>query len=150
MNTLQFTNSTGVGVAYKTDIIGNQMGKFTVSEVIGLDTIDEQRLFQFAQLPYDFAEFKKFAVDNNLRFTVVRSNSTEVINTEKYTATFDVDGGTPEVDSVILEVGSLISEPEDVTKEGLTLTGWSADGENVWDFEADVITSDVTLTAIWE
>lgn len=150
MNTLQFTTSTGIDVAYKTDIIGNQRGKFTVSQVVGLDTVDEQMLFQFKQLPYDFVEFKKFAIDNNLKFTVVRLDSTEVINTEKYTATFDVAGGTPEVDSVILEVGSLITAPEDITKEGLTLTGWSDDGENLWDFEADVITSDVTLTAIWE
>lgn len=68
-----------------------------------------------------------------------------------YTVTFDPNGGTLEGDATIkVKEGNKIPVPT-VTKDGSILTGWyaGAKANTKWDFENDVVTSDVTLKAWW-
>ena len=67
------------------------------------------------------------------------------INT--YTVTFDANGGVGG-ESITATYGSKIS-PISVTKEGYTFLDWYLDGTK-WDFEADTVKGNITLTAKWE
>ena len=69
----------------------------------------------------------------------------------KYTVTFDPNGGTLDGPTTIqVKEGGKIPVPT-VTKDGSILTGWyaGAKANTKWDFENDVVTSDVTLKAWW-
>ena len=68
-------------------------------------------------------------------------------NTNYYTITFDTDGGSS-IDSIVVANNDTLEEPASPTKEGYTFLYWELDGEE-YDFTTKV-TSDITLTAIWE
>lgn len=67
--------------------------------------------------------------------------------TEKYTVTFDSDGGT-EIASVQVEKGKKITKPEDPSKEHYVFDGWYLD-DTEWVFESDTVTKNTALTAKW-
>ena len=68
-----------------------------------------------------------------------------------HTVRFDSNGGTP-VQNVTVEDGNRIARPADPTKDGYAFVGWYKDAAltNVWDFETDTVTDDVTLYAKWK
>lgn len=68
-----------------------------------------------------------------------------------FTITFNTTGGS-EVSSVQLRKGEYVTEPEDPTLTGYLFEGWYSDELNttLWDFEADVVSEDVTLYAGWK
>ncbi len=72
---------------------------------------------------------------------------------EEYcTVTFDTDGGS-EVDSVEVKKGEKLIPPQTPTKSSADceyeFLGWYQ-GNTEWDFEKDVVTEDMTLTAKWK
>ena len=67
--------------------------------------------------------------------------------TEKYTVTFDSDGGT-EIASVQVEKGKKITKPEDPSKEHYVFGGWYLEDAE-WVFESDTVTKNTALTAKW-
>ena len=69
-------------------------------------------------------------------------------NTNKYTVTFDSDGGSS-VESQTVAKNSKITQPTDPTKEGHIFKGWY-NGNTQWSFENDTVKNNVTLTAKWE
>lgn len=71
------------------------------------------------------------------------------INTvaDKYTVTFDSNGGTP-VPSQEVEDGGKVTEPTPPTKAGHRFVGWSYTG--LWDFDNDTVSGDMQLYANWE
>lgn len=68
----------------------------------------------------------------------------------RYTVTFESDGGTIIPAQSIAENEKVII-PEEPTKEGCFFEGWyqEADHINIWNFETDIIESDITLYAKW-
>lgn len=71
----------------------------------------------------------------------------------KYTATFEVEGGTAPANQVVSYEDKL-TKPEDPAVEGQNFLGWlykfesdSDWSEEYWDFENDVVTENVTLKA---
>jgi uncharacterized repeat protein (TIGR02543 family) len=66
-----------------------------------------------------------------------------------YEVSFDVAGGTPEISTVKVEKGKLVSEPTAPTRDGYELVGWFLDGEE-WVFASDKVTKNITLVAQWE
>lgn len=65
-----------------------------------------------------------------------------------YTVTFDANGGA-ETASQTVAKGALVVRPADPVLEGYTFQGWY-NGETEWNFETDVVSSDLTLTAKWQ
>ncbi|MCQ2446008.1 MAG: InlB B-repeat-containing protein, partial [Clostridia bacterium] len=67
----------------------------------------------------------------------------------EFTVTFDSNGGS-EVSPVTVLEGSTIEAPADPEKAHYIFEGWfTADGDE-WDFENDIVTSDITLYAGWQ
>ncbi len=68
--------------------------------------------------------------------------------TTYYTVTFDSSGGST-VQSRAIESGNTIIEPDAPSRTGYNFIGWF-NGEAAWNFETDVVKSNVKLTAKWE
>ena len=71
---------------------------------------------------------------------------------EKYTVTYDSNGGTA-VDSVVVEAGSFLTKPTPPTKSGHLFVAWetkTSNGPSVeWNFSMVPVSSNITLTAKW-
>jgi uncharacterized repeat protein (TIGR02543 family) len=102
--------------------------------------------------------YKEATFDNlwNFDVDVVTQNTTlyakwEIIPEVTYNVTFDVDGGSSVEMQVVAEDG-LATKPADPTKDGYTFEGWykEATFDNLWDFDVDTVTEDITLFAKWE
>ena len=65
-----------------------------------------------------------------------------------YVVTFDPDNGA-EPSEVDVEDGQTVKKPADPKKLGSTFVGWFTEEDEEWDFEEDVVTEDITLTAKW-
>ena len=69
-------------------------------------------------------------------------------NINKYTVTFNTDGGTPVPPAQEVEYGLTATEPDPApTKTGYTFTGWYL-GDEKYDFSA-AVEQNITLTAKW-
>ena len=66
---------------------------------------------------------------------------------EIYIVLFDSNGGT-DVNRQTIYEGNPVNKPDDPTKTDFIFVGWYL-GEEAWDFENDVVTDDITLTAKW-
>lgn len=73
-------------------------------------------------------------------------------NDDLFTVTFDSDGGSA-VNAVTVKSGEKIPEPKSPVKATLekqyAFKGWYYQDKK-WDFENDVVTENITLTAKWE
>ena len=69
------------------------------------------------------------------------------------TVTFDANGGTLALDTTdqTVETDQKAVKPTDPTRDGYTFGGWYTEEActTPWDFDADVVTGDVTLYAKW-
>lgn len=79
--------------------------------------------------------------------SVVKPSQPSVV---KYVVNFESDGGTP-VSSQMVIAGEKVKKPADPVKastptEEYTFIGWFV-GDEVWDFESDTVTSDLSLIA---
>ena len=96
-----------------------------------------------------FANRWNFATD------IVSTNTTLYAKwtLNRYTITFESNGGTPVPAQQTVDHGGKVTEPEGITKDFyLILEGWYTDNdtfENRWDFNASV-TGDITLYAKWD
>lgn len=68
-------------------------------------------------------------------------------NQTKHTVTFNANRGVPSQNPVEVVNGDKIAAPS-VTLKGYTLLGWK-NGNEMWDFEKDKVTSSITLDAVW-
>lgn len=69
--------------------------------------------------------------------------------TRYFTVTFDTgEGGTP-IESLEIRNGGKVDKPADPQRDGFHFTGvWMADTFE-WNFDVDIVTSDLTLSAMW-
>ncbi len=67
-----------------------------------------------------------------------------------YTVTFDTKGGN-KIASLEVEGGKTINQPTNPVRDGYTFGGWFKDEayKNAWNFNADVVESNLTLYAKW-
>ena len=65
-----------------------------------------------------------------------------------YKVTFDANGGNQTPTQTVAH-GESITKPIDPTKQGNRFLGWYF-GDMLWDFEANKLSSDITLVAKWE
>lgn len=81
---------------------------------------------------------------------VTESKSVKVKPLERYTVTFDVDGGAPSPDKQTILTGKTASKPNDPSKAGYTFTGWYlGSAATPYDFDTPV-TGSITLSAKWK
>lgn len=80
-------------------------------------------------------------------FSVAACNKTPD-TTLSYTVTFDTDGGSA-VPSQTVQNGDKVTKPADPTKDGYVFSGTWMNGDFEWNFDVDIVTSDITLTAVW-
>ncbi len=66
---------------------------------------------------------------------------------KNHTVVFDSAGGSAVSGAVVLD-GTKITEPSKPIKEGAEFIGWY-NGDALWDFAANTVSSDITLTARW-
>ena len=68
-----------------------------------------------------------------------------------FTVSFEAFGGEPEPEVQMVPKGSLIAEPEAMTRSANKFDAWYKDEDctGLWDFEHDVVTEDITLYAKW-
>ena len=85
------------------------------------------------------------------------SKPSEPSEPDKFTVTFDANGGTFTDNTSILKLedvkkGDFVEEPVSPTKNGYVFVGWSIEKESddLWDFEKNEIDSDVVLYAVWK
>ena len=69
-------------------------------------------------------------------------------HTPTYTVTFNSDGGTPVREQFVGYPTYYLPEPGNPTKPGYRFDGWFY-GTEKWDFNADRVSSNITLTAKW-
>ena len=85
-------------------------------------------------------------------FTACSNPSSPAVEDELFfTVTFSTEGGSPVPDPILVPAGSKIEFPESVKRTRYNLTGWYKDWEykEIWDFDNDVVTGDITLYALW-
>ncbi|MCL2337259.1 MAG: InlB B-repeat-containing protein [Firmicutes bacterium] len=70
-----------------------------------------------------------------------------IVEPNKFTVTFDAQGGNPAPPAVTVNSGSPVSKPADPVKEGATFAGWY-NGAIAYDF-SKAVTANLTLTAKW-
>ena len=72
-------------------------------------------------------------------------------NINRYTVTFNANGGTPAPLAQTLDHGAGVSEPAAITRTGYTFGGWYKESAftNQWYFTSDTVTGDTTLYAKW-
>ena len=72
---------------------------------------------------------------------------------KSYTVTFDVDGNTKTIESVLVEDGKHAEKPAKdptTTEKYRTFGFWSLDGTTEFKFAETAITGDITLKAVWK
>ena len=73
-----------------------------------------------------------------------------VWNVNKYTISFDTDGGSPSVDKIEQDYGTAVTAPsEKLTKTGYTFQFWSKDGTTEYTFST-MPAENITLKAVWQ
>jgi uncharacterized repeat protein (TIGR02543 family) len=72
-------------------------------------------------------------------------------NINRYTITFNADGGTPVPIQQTVDHGGKLTEPAAMTKTGYAFDGWYGETAftNKWDFANNTVTDNVTLYAKW-
>jgi uncharacterized repeat protein (TIGR02543 family) len=66
-----------------------------------------------------------------------------------FTVTFDADGGSGEFEPITVSKNGKVSRPDTPTRDRYRFKGWY-NGEKEWNFYADTVTENITLTAKWE
>ena len=67
--------------------------------------------------------------------------------TVSYTVSFDCDGGSAITSQTVTKNGK-VTKPSVPTKAGYEFSGWY-NGNELWNFTSDTVTSDITLKAKW-
>jgi uncharacterized repeat protein (TIGR02543 family) len=70
---------------------------------------------------------------------------------ENFTVTFEANGGTPQPELQIVADGGKVVEPSAISKTDFSFDGWYKEAAytNLWDFNNDKVSGNITLYAKW-
>lgn len=74
---------------------------------------------------------------------------TDILPENRFAVTFDASGGSPAPEALTVCRGRPVPEPDIPKKDGSVFAGWACDGK-IWNFRADTVSANLTLTAQWE
>jgi uncharacterized repeat protein (TIGR02543 family) len=108
---------------------------------------------------YDWNLYEVYHGANGGKGTYTRPNgesnawikSTDGPPENTYTVTFNTNGGDPKPEPKTVIEGGKVTEPQAVTKLDYFFAGWYKEANfiNIWDFETDLVTDNITLYAKW-
>ena len=127
----------------------------TVSEIGGSTPVKYDGNPVTVPLPLNGASEKQYKLEyytDGEGFAATAVKTVYYTIRERYTVTFDADGGTPVPDAQTVLHGGKVADPSaSVSKTGFYLDGWYTEDAHThkWDFNTGTVTSNMTLYANW-
>ena len=128
----------------------------TVSEIGGSTPVKYDGNPVTVPLPLNGAGEKKYKLEyytDGEGFAATAVKTVYYTIRERYTVTFDADGGTPVPDAQTVLHGGKVADPSaSVSKTGFYLDGWYTEDAHThkWDFNTGTVTRNITLYAKWD
>ena len=98
------------------------------------------------------ADYSGYFHTDNPDYAIINGeNNTVMLVMGEYTVTFDANGHGTAPTEQKTSYGGKITEPAAPTAENYYFRGWFKEStcENIWDFDSDIVTADITLYAKW-
>ena len=98
------------------------------------------------------ADYSGYFHTDNPDYAIINGeNNTVMLVMGEYTVTFDANGHGTAPTQQKTTYGGKITEPAAPTAENYYFQGWFKENtcENIWDFDSDTVTADITLYAKW-
>ena len=98
------------------------------------------------------ADYSGYFHNDNPDYAIINGeNNTVMLVMGEYTVTFDANGHGTAPTQQKTTYGGKITEPAAPTAENYYFQGWFKEStcENIWDFDSDTVTADITLYAKW-
>ena len=98
------------------------------------------------------ADYSGYFHNDNPDYAIINGeNNTVMLVMGEYTVTFDANGHGTAPTEQKTSYGGKITEPAAPTAENYYFRGWFKEStcENIWDFDSDIVTADITLYAKW-
>ncbi len=98
------------------------------------------------------ADYSRYFHNDNPDYAIINGeNNTVMLVMGEYTVTFDANGHGTAPTEQKTSYGGKITEPAAPTAENYYFRGWFKEStcENIWDFDSDIVTANITLYAKW-
>ena len=98
------------------------------------------------------ADYSGYFHTDNPDYAIINGeNNTVMLVMGEYTVTFDTNGHGTAPTEQKTSYGGKITEPAAPTAENYYFQGWFKEStcENIWDFDSDIVTANITLYAKW-
>ena len=98
------------------------------------------------------ADYSGYFHTDNPDYAIINGeNNTVMLVMGEYTVTFDANGHGTAPSEQKTSYGGKITEPAAPTAENYYFRGWFKEStcENIWDFDSDIVTANITLYAKW-
>ena len=98
------------------------------------------------------ADYSGYFHTDNPDYAIINGeNNTVMLVMGEYTVTFDANGHGTAPTQQKTTYGGKITEPAAPTAENYYFQGWFKEStcENIWDFDSDIVTANITLYAKW-
>ena len=98
------------------------------------------------------ADYSGYFHNDNPDYAIINGeNNTVMLVMGEYTVTFDANGHGTAPTQQKTTYGGKITEPAAPTAENYYFQGWFKEStcENIWDFDSDIVTANITLYAKW-
>ena len=98
------------------------------------------------------ADYSRYFHNDNPDYAIINGeNNTVMLVMGEYTVTFDANGHGTAPTEQKTTYGGKITEPAAPTAENYYFRGWFKEStcENIWDFDSDIVTANITLYAKW-
>lgn len=135
-------------------------GTISVSKDSGISLNEQVTVTMTASTGYTFKS-GTITIGTQSAKTITNPTSTHTIcgnatitaewKPDTHTVTFDANGHGIAPDAQSVDYNEKVTKPDDLTATGYTFGGWYKEENctNVWDFNNDVVTADITLYAKW-
>ena len=135
-------------------------GTISVSNSSGISLNEQVTVTMTASTGYTFKS-GTITIGTQSAKTITNPTSTHTIcgdatitaewKPDTHTVTFDANGHGTAPDAQNVDYNEKVTKPDDLTATGYTFDGWYKEENctNVWDFNNDVVTADITLYAKW-